>query len=382
MQAASVKLQNDGRQLAITWPDATQTRFHSIWLRDNAQDADTRDAQSGQKLVTVNELPADVRVSEASLEGNTITLRFQPENKEVSFQTDWLLANAYDRDQSRSKGWLADGIKSWDADLGQVHAAPLPTLQADPNALRDWLGAMHSHGVAKVTDGPVKEGSLFDVAALFGYVRETNYGRLFEVRTEVNPVNLAFTGLALQAHTDNPYRDPVPSLQILYCLENSAEGGESIVVDGFRVAERLREEMPDGFEALAAHCAHFEYAGSSDVCLRSRKPMIELAPDGELIGIRFNNRSTAPIADVPFDKMELYYAAYRRFAELTDDPDMAVSFKLEPGEGFMVDNTRIMHARVGYSGSGTRWLQGCYADKDGMLSTLACLQNSLGGSGE
>ena len=64
----------------------------------------------------------------------------------------------------------------------------------------------------------------------------------FEVRTEVNPSNLAYTGLGLQAHTDNPYRDPVPTLQILYCLENSGEGGDSYVVDGQRRPLRVREE--------------------------------------------------------------------------------------------------------------------------------------------
>jgi hypothetical protein len=31
--------------------------------------------------------------------------------------------------------------------------------------------------------------------------------------------------------------------------------------------------------------------------------MIELAPDGELIGIRFNNRSTAAITDVHYEDM-------------------------------------------------------------------------------
>ena len=30
--------------------------------------------------------------------------------------------------------------------------------------------------------------------------------------------------------------------------------------------------------------------------------MIELSPDGELIAIRFNNRSAAPITDVPYDR--------------------------------------------------------------------------------
>ena len=71
--------------------------------------------------------------------------------------------------------------------------------------------------------------------------------------------------------------------------------------------------------------------------------------------------------------METYYAAYRRFGEIIDDPGMEVTFRLNPGECFVVDNTRVLHARKGYSGAGTRWLQGCYADKDGLLSKLASL---------
>ena len=102
--------------------------------------------------------------------------------------------------------------------------------------------------------------------------------------------------------------------------------------------------------------------------------MIELAPDGELVAIRFNNRSAAAITDVPYDDMADYYAAYRRFGELIDDTAMEVTFRLNPGESFVVDNTRVLHARKGYSGSGTRWLQGCYADKDGLLSTLAAME--------
>ena len=51
------------------------------------------------------------------------------------------------------------------------------------------------------------------MVAAFGYVRETNYAMVFEVRVEADPTNLAYTGLGLQAHTDNPYRDPAPTLQ-------------------------------------------------------------------------------------------------------------------------------------------------------------------------
>jgi len=272
-------------------------------------------------------------------------------------------------------GWLPADTQLWDARLqANVPTGHLPSLEARGAEFAAWLEEVVTYGFAKVVDGPIENGALFQVVDLFGFVRETNYGKLFEVRTEVSPTNLAFTGLGLQAHTDNPYRDPVPSIQVLYCLESSAAGGENMVVDGFACARRLQDESPDFFDVLTQHCARFEYAGEDGVCLTSRRPMIELTPDGELVAVRFNNRSLAAVTDVPFDKMGLWYAAYRRFGEIIDDPAMEVTFRLDPGEAFVVDNTRVLHARKAYSGTGKRWLQGCYADKDGLRSTRDALR--------
>jgi alpha-ketoglutarate-dependent taurine dioxygenase len=167
----------------------------------------------------------------------------------------------------------------------------------------------------------------------------------------------------------------VPTLQILACLENTVEGGDSTVVDAFAAARTLQAEDAAAFELLSAHPARFEYAGSPGVRLRAKRPMIELGSDGELIAVRFNNRSAAPVVDVPFAAMAGWYAAYRRFAALIEDPRFAVSFRLAPGEAFIVDNTRVLHARTAFSGTGRRWLQGCYADKDGLLSTLAAIED-------
>lgn len=302
-------------------------------------------------------------------------MTFTPDGKTSRFPAKWLRDHAYDCVVEKDTGWLSAEVEPWRNELSR--AVPCETferLSSDRAALGQWLAAVRHYGFAKVSGGPVESGALLGVAALFGYVRETNYGKWFEVRTEVNPTNLAYTGLGLQAHTDNPYRDPVLTMQILYCLENSADGGESMVVDGFAVALKLRDESPRGFDLLSRYRARFEYTGAAGVRLLSRRPMIELSPDGELIGVRFNNRSTAPIVDVPYDDMADYYAAYQRFAEIVDDPAMAVSFKLEPGESFIVDNTRVLHARKGYSGAGSRWLQGCYPDKDGLLSTLSAIE--------
>lgn len=369
----SVEVNSDGGHLSVAFEDGTTARFHAIWLRDNALDPETRASGNNQRLITIGDIPKNIRIAQATSDGSSLKVHFAPEDKTVSFPTTFLKANAYDKSTQSKLGWVSHAISTWDGTQTAL-VFDWNKVEADMSVRKDWLNAIARFGFAKLTGGTATAGELTRQVDLFGFVRETNYGRYFEVRTEVNPTNLAYTGLGLQAHTDNPYRDPVPTMQILYCIENSAEGGDSVVVDGFRAAEKLKAESPQGFAMLSGYPARFEYQGSAGIHLRSRRPMIELSPDGEMISVRFNNRSSAPFTDIPFDDMAAYYEAYRRFSEIIDDPAMGITFKLSPGESFIVDNTRVMHGRVGYSGVGSRWLQGCYADKDGLLSTLASLE--------
>ena len=376
-------LAEDGQLLALRDDRSDETaRFHAVWLRDNAMDEATRAAGNGQRLITLADIPADLRMTGAALSDGALHITFSGDAGTIAFDPHWLMANRYDRPQdAAARGWVGDDITCWDRGLNaRLPTARFADLQAGGAVLRDWLGALARYGFAHMSGGPIEDGALMKVVDLFGYVRETNYGRQFEVRTEINPTNLAYTGLGLQAHTDNPYRDPVPTLQVLYCLESSAAGGDSMVVDGFAAARRLRDENEEWFDLLADHCARFEFAGGADTHLVARRPMIELAPDGELISVRFNNRSAAPLTDVPFEKMPAYYEAYRRLGEIIDDPEMEVSFRLEPGECFVVDNTRILHARKAYGGTGHRWLQGCYADRDSLLSRHRVLSRQLAGA--
>jgi [2-(trimethylamino)ethyl]phosphonate dioxygenase len=364
-----------GSEVELYWRDGTQARFHAMWLRDNALDDKTRSAGNGQRLVTILAVPAATKISAAEIASGGLRLSFAPEGKTVEFSADWLHTHRYDRDAPQVIAWTGPAIMRWiGADMQKnVPRAKLSDMQQNPATLARWLGAVERFGLAVVEGLPTASGALCDIVKLFGFVRETNYGRWFEVKAEVNPNNLAYTNLGLQAHTDNPYRDPVPTLQILSCLENTVEGGESTVVDAFAVVAALQAENPNAVALLSGYPARYEYAGSNGVRLRSKRPMIELGPDGELLAVRFNNRSAAPTVDVPFEVMADWYAAYRRFAELIEDKRFEVGFKLAPGEAFIVDNTRMLHARTAFSGHGSRWLQGCYADKDGLLSTLAAL---------
>ena len=378
MPLAHARLIDDGAAVELTWTTYEKARFHALWLRDNAQDGATRSSANGQRLITILDIPVAIRLSAAEVSSaGDLTVTFMPEGKSVSFPAAWLSTHVYDRKTKRQPGWVAREVETWDGKL----QAKTPSIahergKADRMEFGRWLSAIRRYGFGVMTGIPCTSGALIDVARMFGFVRETNYGLWFEVRAEVNPNNLAYTNLGLQAHTDNPYRDPVPTLQLLSCIENTVDGGDSVVVDGFCAAQRLRDEDPKGFDLLTRHCARFEYAGSAGVRLTAKRPMIELGPDGELIGIRFNNRSTAAFTDIPFEDMEDYYTAYRCFARIIEDPSMEVTFKLQPGELFIVDNTRVLHARKQFSSSGTRWLQGCYADKDGLLSTLSAIERA------
>jgi gamma-butyrobetaine dioxygenase len=246
MSLSNAELLEGGAVARLAWRDGMTARFHALWLRDNALDPETRSAGNGQRLITILDIPRETIMSDLAVTGQgDLRVRFSPEAKEVTFPAAWLRARRYDQNTRNEPGWISPDLELWDSALqARVPDGSYPTLKTHRHALGLWLAAVRRTGFAVLRDVPRESGSLCAVAELFGYVRETNYGRWFEVRAEVNPNNLAYTNLGLQAHTDNPYRDPVPTLQLLACLENSVEGGDSIVVDGFSVAKRLQTENP------------------------------------------------------------------------------------------------------------------------------------------
>jgi len=374
----SVKVINSGKAVLLSQKNGKSVRYHSTWLRDNALDTKTRDKKNSQRLISISDIPTKTYIKSASLNknGKEVIIIFLPKKKQVKFSSNWLLNNAYDNNKRNSKVWTNPSLKIWSKNtLKNIPVINYKTAKSNKKLLIKWLKSLYSLGFAKITGSEKKSGTVIKIAKLFGYVRETNYGKWFNVKSKTNAINLAYTNLGLQAHTDNPYRNPVPTIQILHCIKNSTKGGDTKVVDGFNAALRLKRENNKYFDLLSKYCSQFEFKGKKNIHLKSRFPMINLSPDGELTAIHFNNRSIGPIRDVPYRDMLNYYKAYRKFSKIIDDDKMAISFKLKPGDSFIVDNTRVLHARTAYSGTGTRWLQGCYADKDGLLSTI--LTNAL-----
>jgi gamma-butyrobetaine dioxygenase len=361
-----VGVEHDHQWLEVSFGDGTAASFLGTWLRDNIPAG--RHRGGGQRTFDINSMP-EVTLAGASHDTDSVTVSFDPEGLDAMFDEAWL--RHHDPTRTTTTG-VNPPPTLWTSDLqGSLEFVDFEALLADSRQLRGWLVGLRDYGFGLVENVPTTPGSITRVVDLFGYLRQTNYGNLFEVRDEPDPANLANTRLGIGMHTDNPYRDPVPGLQLLHCLVNGSNGGDSQLCDGFTVAERLRSEDSAAFELLSSQPVRFRFLDEGSTDLQAIVPLIQLDTAGQVVEIRYNSRSIQEFA-MPPDVMAGYYRAYRVFGEMLHDPRARIDFRLDPGQLMVFDNQRVLHGRSAYE-QGERHLQGCYADKDALHSRIRVL---------
>jgi len=366
-------VQADGTLMA-TWADGQSAVFGAYWLRDNCRCTQCRHPGNGQKLCQIVDLPAQLAVPSLRLVGGlNVELTWSDGHLSV-YGSDWLAAHQLGvsaRQARQTKPVL------WDQSLAaDMPVASWPALLADPAQELAWLERYTALGFGLLTEVPITPGAVAEVGARLGYVRITNYGRVFDVKSVPNPTNLAYTAVALGVHSDNPYRHPSPGVQLLHCLEAEAPGGDTLLVDGFAAAELLRQQDPAAFELLRTVPMNFRYA-DAHTDLRARQTLISTDSEGVLKAVHFNNRS-ADWLDAPVDVAEAWYQAYRQFAQLLLRDALQLVFRLAPGECVVMQNDRTLHGRTAFDpNQGRRHLQGCYIDRDAMESRRLVLRRTL-----
>lgn len=361
------------RRLVLKWSDGRKTSFPFIWLRDSCGCPACRHA-NGQRFIDILDIPADVAPRSARIGADgTLEIVWEPDGHASRYEPGWIAAYdlAADARAARRKRPVL-----WDASLAdRIPRADWPEMERSTAAERRALQALVDYGFLIISGVPVRSGAVTEVGDRIGHVRVTNYGRHFDVRSVPNPNNLAYTAVALGVHTDNPYRDPTPGLQLLHCLEADAPGGDTILVDGFRAAEALRNEDPKAFSLLSSLPVDFRFS-DAQADLRARFPMISTDFEGNVTAVHFNNRSIAPV-DLPEDMVEPWYAAYRKFAAILRRPQLELVLRLAPGDLMVMNNLRTLHGRTAFDvNAGRRHLQGCYVDLDGVESRLRVLSRS------
>ena len=236
-------------------------------------------------------------------------------------------------------------------------------IQEDRDNLIQMLESFYQYGYVIIENTKAEENEVINFAEKIGPVRTTNWGKLFNVVSKPNPNDLAYTALELKSHSDNPYRKPVPGIQLLHCIANESTGGDSSLVDGFSVSEYLKEYHHDFYEILTQTNVNFKFT-DVDVILENKSKLIELDSDGNFKQISFSGR----LDYVPLlkdENLKIFYKARKCMYELCNSDQFKIKFRLSKGMIAMFDNLRTLHGRTKFDpNTGFRHLQGCYIDHD------------------
>lgn len=376
----AVRAEEDG--VVLTWDDGLSGFFHYLWLRDHCACGECRHPQTRERLVRIIDLPESLPApDEAELDADGALRVAWPATAECAahasrFDPGWL--------RQRADGDAPDPLAvnrkiPWDA--GVADSLPVVEYEAfmeTEAGLAAWLRALDRFGFAILRAGPVEEGQILRVAERVGWPRETNFGRYFDVVSKPDPNNAAYTTIALDPHVDLPNWERPPDFQLLYCLTNDAQGGDSVFTDGYAVAEALRDADAEAFRILNELAIDFRFQDeNSDISFRA--PVIDSDEHGNPSIIRFNNwiRDTLRL---PREQVGPFYRAYRRFWDLLCDSRYTLRFKLRPGEMIAFDNLRVLHGREAFQpDTGRRHLQGIYLDRDLVRSRQRVLERSRSG---
>ena len=368
---STVKLQSATQKpncLELNWNDGKVARFHFLWLRDNCPSnlhPDTQERVFNQLTVSENIHPEHFYVAD-----DTLSIDWSEQSHHSEFTGQWLREHAYAGDL-RSDNDLA--TQSWDNTfLDQMANADYTDLMTDNKALYEWMKQLDQDGLILVKNMPSTKTALDEIANRIDYQRQTNFGLTFEVRSEPNPINLAYPALALPLHTDLSNQEPPPGYQFLHCLANESEGGDSVFADGLRILEDMREQAPDRFDLLAEHAIPFRFH-DEEHDIRSHHPVINLDHNGNIVELKYNAH-LASVFDLPEAIMHDYYLAYRDLMQRMQSEQYAIKLKLQEGDMAVFDNRRVLHGRAAYSPNGKRHLRGCYVDRTEFKSRLRILE--------
>ncbi len=364
-----------GNGLNVVWQDSKRSFFHAIWLRDNCACAECRDPVTLERTFDTTALALDIVAATAEITADgQLQITWPGDGHQSSYNTGWLRAHAYDDDSRQQRQQSKAAKVLWDADLKMNPPTyEFTSLVEDDTTLLSWLKVLQDYGFALVVGAPQSAGQVAKLAARVGFARSTNFGPVFDVISTQEPNSSAYTADELPLHTDLPARELQPGIQMLHCIKNDAEGGGSILADGFKLAALLRHEDPLSFDILAHELASFRFL-DEDVDYNTRFPIIELDAQGETKEIRYNSWILSAL-DISSDQMMPYYRALQKFAVLTKRSDLQLHLRLEAGQIMTFDNRRVLHARRSFDPStGDRVLQGLYVDTEELVSRIDVLQ--------
>lgn len=345
----------------VCWANGAASRLPFLWLRDNCGCEECRIEQTSEKRFVVADVPADLEPVDVALLGDELRVEW-PDGHLTRYSG--LEIRALEAEEAVPRTPWGCGFKPRRTDF----LAFLDEDRVAARAIEDFI----EHGAMVLTAAPTEPGTLELLAPRLGPVREVLFARIHDVRVDPAGYNVAHTPMALPPHNDFASYSWPPSVQALHMLANETPGGESIIVDGWRIVEELRAEQPEHFEALCSMPVPFrEFDDHNETFAVA--PMIRLDSDGEIAGFRFSNQLMQAI---PPNRpgVAAFYRAYHEICRRVTAVSAQAVFRLEAGQILIVASHRVLHARKAFEPVGRRHLQDAYFEYDNVQNHLVVLR--------
>ncbi|KAJ5081152.1 hypothetical protein N7456_013390 [Penicillium angulare] len=389
------------RKLTIEGPDTDPISFSYLYLRDLCKCPRCVDPHSKQRSFRTSDINKLIEPSHIRWDGEYLEITWDDSIPDhVSrWHYSYLQNHPINTHDAYTRGnepmtWTAkrmQEVQHWISYEDYINNNEQFTI-----AMRN----LQRTGLIFVKDIPDSREMVEKIANRLGPLRNTFYGMTWDVRTVPQAKNVAYTNQFLGFHMDLMYMNEPPGYQLLHCIENSCDGGESLFADAFWAAGQMRDHFPKQFHLLTKLQLAYEYV-HEDQIYYNRRPVFELDPrthqlnyvnysppfqssltsqsktlvhqdDPDAMRALLNPRIIGPKT---FSSIKTALTHFTRFLER---PSNHFQLKLNPGECAIFNNRRIVHARRQFdTTSGSRWLAGAYVDTDAVNSRFHVCNKNL-----
>ncbi|RYP38842.1 hypothetical protein DL767_002404 [Monosporascus sp. MG133] len=362
--------------LELSHPELDTPKVLSrIWLRDACCCERCVDPSSGQKRFATCDIPDNPPIAEAR--------KAEDGSLEVTWQNDFFThdnhVSVYPATQvesclarKRSTTLLAGPayrpkLRLWDR-AAMESLAPFYDYSEFVSGGGDYYAAsmtLQTHGLVFIRNVPHDEKAVERIAEQLGIIQHTFYGRTWDVVSKPSAENVAYTSSYLGLHSDLLYMKDPPRIQLLHCLKNSCEGGESLFSDGTRARMQVAVGDAEAHAYLSKGLIQYWYTKNAYPRARDRRVLPPFTFD-VFWSPPFQNPALPHFKGI--EDVREYHGwvrAIRLFKELLEAEEYQYQYKLKEGECAVFNNLRVLHGRREFdTSSGERWLKGTYVDSD------------------
>lgn len=369
-----------------------------LWLRDACQCHLCVSESSGQKRFATCDIPSDLEVDSLKV--------LEDGSLEVSWANDMALGSAghvstyplallhevvmarnpYKRHIPAREIWDSQSFEkdSQSREISYVH------WMEDSLRFAEAFRNLYLWGIVVIKGVPQTEAAVEQVASRLGHLQATLYGPTWDVVSKPQAENVAYTNEFLCLHQDLMYLNEPPRIQVLHCLENGCEGGDSLFSDGLRAAHELRLKDIPAYQTLTATGVDFHYAKGGHYWHNSHVTIVKSGPGATAtpLSVRWSPPFQAPFWSAnqqgntkssfvtrAGSLVEKWQEAAKAFRDTLEVPAHMVQFRMQPGDCVVFDNWRVLHGRRAFdTASGSRHLRGTYVEDQALTSTWLRLQ--------